>query len=995
MLAAHEFLQELTDIAARPLVTETAIQSSLSAMCRFAGWQAGRLVVPQGIAVNGQAVFVWPPEGQERPPTFPDAPFQANLRVGEALVVEDIGATDRQKHPGVDTPSAFKGYVAYPVTIEAIAPAVLEFYCASPMRLDPTLEAALAHVAMLLGLLLERERHDRQIRGYDRRFRALFEHPYSFTLLLEPDGTLIEVSELALRLGGVRAEDVVGKKIWDKAWWKVGDSEQEVLREVIRRAASGERHQFDIDVQEPDGQRTHYENTIQPVYGDEGEVKGVLIGGLDVSVLSQSMTDLRKTQAALEEAQRIAQLGNWEYNLSDNRAVWSNMLFSILGLDPATTQASDQELLNRIHPDDVEKVRTTLARSIEKRRPYEVQFRIIRPNGAVRVVYGAGGPKMNQNNEVVSLTGIIQDISGRHELERSLATVIERLSGLNSMGQAVVSSLDAGAIYRYVLTTARALLQADDIILFLHEGEELYVAALDEKKSTPFVGFRMPEHTGIAGEVWASGRAIWVSGELARTKRLPQLHEMLGYEPGTILAVPVIYQNEFMGVLEAADVREDAFTLDEVRTLEAVATWTAIAIGNANQHRELQRRLKENEAIADISREMSGTLEPQAILELIAQTAHEIVPSSDWAVVHLVRGRPERLEPAAVVGTDTDLSHYIIEPGEGIAGHVLLEGRVINAGDMKNDPRASRFAREFGMNSLLVAPIKSRHRELGTISLHSMASAAFSAEDERLLSILATQAAFAIENAQLFDSQRRARLVAEMQRERLRVLTDRLVSSQEDERMRISRELHDEAGQALTSLKISLDLARIRLTSEQSELRQTLLDLGSLAGQTMDTLRTLAHDLRPPGLDAFGLNVALDALCSDFAKRTDLTVQYEGVELPGLQTAVALSIYRLVQEALTNIAKHAEAQTVAVNLSYLEDGLHLIIRDDGRGFSLDSNGQQSKGIGLVSMQERTDLLGGKLEIDTAPGSGTQLTVYIPVGMFTEDSGSQALRELQE
>jgi signal transduction histidine kinase len=216
------------------------------------------------------------------------------------------------------------------------------------------------------------------------------------------------------------------------------------------------------------------------------------------------------------------------------------------------------------------------------------------------------------------------------------------------------------------------------------------------------------------------------------------------------------------------------------------------------------------------------------------------------------------------------------------------------------------------------------------------------------------------------------------------MLTDRLVSAQEEERMRISRELHDEAGQALTSLKISLDLTRGQLPEEQAALRKTLGDLGALAGETMDTLRMLAHDLRPPGLDAFGLNVALEGLCHDYAKRTLLSVAYTGTELAGLRTTVALSLYRLVQEALTNIAKHAEARSVSVNLAHADQALHLTIIDDGKGFSMDSNGQQHNGIGLVSMQERTDMLGGTLEIDTAPGRGTRLTARIPVEL---DAGS--------
>lgn len=826
-------------------------------------------------------------------------------------------------------------------------------------------------------LIAERDEAQSHAREMERRFRAIFEQPHHYILLVEPDGTLIDANEVALHLGGVTAADVAGRTLWDEVWWKLNDETRRAVKEVVERVAAGESISYESDIQELNGLVLHYETTMKPIFNSKGEVTTVVLEGRDVSAMTQNLEDLRQTRNRLEEAQRIAQIGHWEYDLIDDRAVWSEILYEILGLAPHV-EASDEELLKRIHPDDVDAVRRALDLSISRGRPYEVQFQIVRPDGATRAVFAAGNPVLNEKGEVTLISGIIQDVTGHHELERSLAEVVKRLSALNTMGQAVASSLDTGSIYRYVLSSTRELLGADAVILFMHEGDELYIAAIDEQRDSKNLGLRIAENAGIAGEVWGSGQAIWLSGHQARARRLPQLHDVVGYEPATIVAVPVRWRDELMGILEVADVNEDAFTLDDVRTLEAVATWTAIAIGNANQRRILDRRLQESEAIAAVSRELSETLEPKAILELIVHAAHNIVPRSDWAVIHLLRGRPEQLMPVAVAGTDVDLSHYILEAGEGIAGHAHIEGRAINAGDIQNDPRASRFARGLGLRSLLVVPIQYHGRGLGTISLHSIAPNAFSDVDARLLAILAAQAGLAIENTHLFDSQRRARMAAEMQRERLQVLTDRLVSSQEDERMRISRELHDEAGQALTSLKISLDLARARLPGEQAALRRTLSDLGALAGETMDMLRTLAHDLRPPGLDAFGLNVALDGLCHDFARRTGLAVVYEGVEMPELRTAVALSIYRLVQEALTNIAKHAGARSVAVNLFSSGDSLHLSVIDDGQGFTFDANGQRLNGIGLVSMQERTDLLGGTLEIDTAPGRGTRLTAHIPI-----------------
>ncbi len=404
---------------------------------------------------------------------------------------------------------------------------------------------------------------------------------------------------------------------------------------------------------------------------------------------------------------------------------------------------------------------------------------------------------------------------------------------------------------------------------------------------------------------------------------------------------------------------------------------TTIALDNARQRRSLERRLQESEAIATVARSLSGTLEPQGILELVVKTAAGIVPRTDWAIIHLLQGRPEMLIPAVTAGEAVNLDDYIIAPTEGAAGLALQEGRSINVGDTQNDSRPSTYAHMAGLRSLLVAPLQTNNRQLGVITLHCREPYAFTEGDERLLTILAVQAGLAIENAHLFDSQRRARLVAELQRKRLRVLADRLQSAQEDERLRISRELHDEAGQSLTSLKISLDLLAKELPPEQEATRERLADLSKLTGRTMDNLRALAHDLRPPGLDSFGLNVALEGLCHDFAERTGLRIDFRGVELPDLPTSLSLSMYRFTQEALTNVAKHAQAQRVSVLMRSDDNVLTLDIADDGRGFHYEPEAG-GPGVGLVSMQERTDLLGGVLDIDSVPGRGTRLVARVPI-----------------
>jgi PAS domain S-box-containing protein len=810
------------------------------------------------------------------------------------------------------------------------------------------------------------------------RFRAVFDQSYHFICLLAPDGTVIEANRTALDFGGLRPDQVIGRAYWDLTWWGGGAGESPgVLRAAVARASAGHTTRHELEMNGVDS-RSVVDLSIKPVRDRHGHVILLVAEARDISELRQALHTLRLTEHRLEEAQRIAHLGYWDYNVADQQAVYSSNLHELLGLDSPADLQDNEHLLTRIHPDDAQELGRIIERSYYTGRPYEHHFRVIMPDGHVRSLFSAGGPIADADGQTTRISGIIQDVTGRRQLEESLAHMVERLSGLNSLGQAVSSSVDLQTIYDQVLPVGRRLLKAHVVLLFLRQGDELAMVAVDQEETLNLTPQRIPLNAGVAGEAWTMGRSVWVSGDECRRRRSEQLVKALNFDPGSLIAVPVRWENELLGVMQAADLEDDAFTLDDVRVLQAVGNWTAIAIGKARQHQALERRVRESEAIAAVGRALSETLEPQEIIELIVQSAHNIVPRSDWGIIHLLRGRPERLDPVAVAGTTDPLSDYVIAPDEGIAGLVFSEGQLINVPDVSADPRASAYARSVGLHSLLVAPVVARNRRLGTISLHCREPGAFTEADERTLTILAAAAGLAIENAYLFDSQRRARGVAEQQRERLRVLTDRLVAAQEEERLRISRELHDEAGQSLTSLKIGLDLLR---RDAPPELGARLADLATLTGETMDALRTLAHDLRPPGLDTFGLNIALESLCHDFAGRAGLAVQYEGEELPELSAGVALSLYRFTQEALTNVVKHAAAGQVHVRLATDNRHLTLSITDDGRGFNYDPEARPSgmaSGLGLVSMQERISLLGGSWELDTAPGRGARLTARVPV-----------------
>jgi signal transduction histidine kinase len=142
----------------------------------------------------------------------------------------------------------------------------------------------------------------------------------------------------------------------------------------------------------------------------------------------------------------------------------------------------------------------------------------------------------------------------------------------------------------------------------------------------------------------------------------------------------------------------------------------------------------------------------------------------------------------------------------------------------------------------------------------------------------------------------------------------------------------------------------------------------------------LALNLRPPALDTLGLNLTLDAVCRDFSKRTDLAIRYDGVEVTDLPAAMTICLYRILQEALTNVARHADASRVDVQLGRDDRTVFLVVEDDGRGLENGPAATRDRGptLGLVGMRERLEMFGGWLEVDSAANVGTRLVARLPV-----------------
>jgi signal transduction histidine kinase len=213
----------------------------------------------------------------------------------------------------------------------------------------------------------------------------------------------------------------------------------------------------------------------------------------------------------------------------------------------------------------------------------------------------------------------------------------------------------------------------------------------------------------------------------------------------------------------------------------------------------------------------------------------------------------------------------------------------------------------------------------------------------------------------------------------LQALSGWLVEVQEAERRHIARELHDETGQALSSLLLGLSLMEKEAHRPEAVIARAL-ELEVLADGMLENLHRLAMNLRPASLDHLGLIPSLEQYVASFGEQHGLDVQFEAAGLAGerLPPSIETAMYRVVQEALTNIARHAKANHVDVLLKSRAERLLVIVEDDGIGFEVEKVMQTNR-LGLVGMRERARMLGGTLTIESTPGAGTTVFVEVPYG----------------
>jgi signal transduction histidine kinase len=298
----------------------------------------------------------------------------------------------------------------------------------------------------------------------------------------------------------------------------------------------------------------------------------------------------------------------------------------------------------------------------------------------------------------------------------------------------------------------------------------------------------------------------------------------------------------------------------------------------------------------------------------------------------------------------------------GMLGAMLSDPRPFRTDDITKDPRFRGWwpVAHPLMRSFLGVPIVAKGDIIGAFYLTEKQGApSFTEGDERLITVLAAHAAIAIENARLFEASRELNVI--------------------EERNRLARELHDAMTQNLFSLALTAEVASGLVYADPARARAEIDRIRALARDTQAELRSLIFELRPPQLEADGLVATigkdLEVLGRAHGLKADLRV--DGT--PELDSDVELELYRIVQEALNNAVRHAQADTVEVDVEARDDGVTIVVHDDGVGFDPAARSIRERRLGLTSMRERAERLGGTFSVESSPGAGTTVRVEVPGG----------------
>ena len=747
----------------------------------------------------------------------------------------------------------------------------------------------------------ERRRAAEALRRSEAMLQAIIDTEPECVKLLDAEARLIMMNRAGLEMIEVDSfEQVKGQCVGPM----VTSEYREPFMEFTRNVFQGRSGTLLFEIVGAKGTRRWLDTHAVPFRNEKDEIVALLAVTRDVTDRKRAEEILQQQRARLDEAQRIAHVGSWERDLNTNAVTWSDELLRIYGLDLRETKPTFAMLLDIMHPDDRDAFIKAGRAAVFEKKPYGIEYRIVRQDGSTRVILARGEVEYDGAGKPLRFQGTAQDITERKRNEEELA-------------------------FRNAVLATQQQTSLDGILV------------VDENGAIASYNTRFAEMWGFPPDVVES-RSHKKPLQLALTKVA---------DPEQFLCrVNYLYEHR-------EEKSRDEFLLLDGRTFDR---YSAPMFGSDGKYfgrvwyfRDITERRKAEEALRKSEANYRDLLEQASdgIAVIDRQGRYLDVNSRMCDMIGYSRGEFLKLTIKDVLASE-DVSASPVRLSDLLAGKTVLSERIMRRKD------GSTFPMEISAKMIPDGRLCGIHRD---ISERRKAEVALRKSHEEL---------------EVLVHERTAEL--RMINEQLSMFSSYLQEAREKERTAIAREIHDELGQALTALKIDLSWLKKRLPKNQKSLLEKEASMSELVESTIQTVKKISSELRPGILDHLGLTAAIEWQAEEFQKRTGIQC---GVSIVPEEIVPdrdrSTTIFRIFQETLTNITRHAKATKVSVRLEQEDGRLVLEVKDNGKGIS-EKQLSDSKSLGLMGIRERAASWGGHVNMKGVRNGGTTVIVHIPL-----------------
>ncbi len=600
-------------------------------------------------------------------------------------------------------------------------------------------------------------------------------------------------------------------------------------------------------------------------------------------------------------------------------------------------------------------------------------------------------------------------------LNKNLVNRNKELKIINAITHATHESFDLEKVYKVALDMTVDLDNVDIVMIYLIDRFR-YEAVLQSYRNLTedyiLRAGRIPYGRGVTWKVINLGQVVNIE-DIQKDENIGYAGKDLGHHGA--LGIPIILERVVMGVIWFCSYKKRKLDKEEIGLLTSVGSQIGIAIAKAKLYKELTKKSRYEKIISTVTKSVHQSIDLQEVLENAVDSISKNIDSANNVGVYLTEGNE------AVLKAHRGLPDWFVKKikriplSKGFIGKTIREGKAIYVADVDKDTIIGPAGREFGTKSYLSKPIKHAGTTVGAIGINSFQKNVFDEEELKLLRIVVQQIEIAINNARQAEALQRTRneledrvkertteltkanILLEQEiterkqaeqkitesHEQMRVLAARLQSVRDEEKSRIAREIHDDLGQLLTGLKMELSMFDKKLNKMSNGvpilMEKSLASMFELIDTTIQKVQEISTELRPGVLDTLGLVAAIEWQAQQFQRQTGISCKLAlgPDDEIDLDTEQSTAIFRIFQETLTNIARHANSKKVRVGIKKKSKKVILEISDNGRGIT-ESEITDPKSLGLLGMQERARVLGGEIEIRGAQGKGTKITAVIPI-----------------